>query len=162
MRKVGLVDGRNAEPPSLYPRVVDEVGKDFIAQFKVQLVGNGLRNHHLLFPHTIGEVRNGTRNEVLMNESGIVVGRNALESHAKKIAIGFKYALFYGKTLNMAHARDGTQHLQHRVAHLYGVLFGCLKGHEVGHLYMATKANHLVTNGMLKAENNAHRYQHHR
>ena len=157
-----MVDGCNAEPPSLYTRVVDEVGKHLVAQFKVQLVGNGLRNHHLLLPHAIGEVRNGTRNEVLVNESGIVVGRNALESHAKKVVIGFKYALFYGKTLNMAHARDGTQHLQHRVAHLYGVLFGCLKGHEVGHLYVATKANHLVTNGVFETENNAHRHQHHR
>jgi hypothetical protein len=40
-------------------------------------------------------------------------------------------------------------------------LFGCLKGHKIGHLYVAAKAHHLVTNGVFEAENNAHRYQHH-
>lgn len=98
---------------------------------------------------------------MLVDEGGVVLGSHALEGHTQKVVVGLEDALLHGKPLHVAHALDAAQDAHHRVAHLDGVLLLRLQGHEVAHLDVAAETYHLLADGVLEAEDHAHRDEHH-
>ncbi len=86
---VGLEDAADGEAPGTHRLVGEEVGKDAVALTELELAGCGLRQQELRY--AVGRrTRHGTADERLMEECGVVVGRQALEGDAAEVGGGLE------------------------------------------------------------------------
>ena len=76
--QVRQVDAGYREAPRADVVVAQEIGKDAVAGMQVQLVGHRLRDHYLLLALLAAEFGEHSLNQVIVDESGVVVFAHAL------------------------------------------------------------------------------------
>ena len=160
-REIGLVDAADGEPSGAYSVLVDEVGKNAIARFQLELIGHCLGNQELVAVLVAREDRYPSAHHVVVDECSIVFFGNTLELYAEEVIICFQNAFFQSETLGMSDALQVTEHVEHRIVDNDGILLWALQCGEFGHLNVASESRNLVLNGMFKSHHHAHTDDHH-
>lgn len=138
------------------------IGIDFVAYVQSHLVGHLTRYQHFARSHRISKVRDTPLYQVVGQEGGVVLLRDAFQDDALEIVLGLQHAGLDGKALYVLYSGRGlTDDLTDAVASYDGTCLVHICPTEIGHLDVGAEANDLIPDLLLEAQSDGHREHHH-